>query len=229
VNFNCLLKKAQQNVQQNICDKIIANTQKHSKILGIDYDFTLYLGLEMGNIGGTSLSSIDNHPFLYIGIDRELAPDFINMFLPHELNHMQRGYGIDEPVSMTLFSRMIAEGLASYTPIWLHKMEWNTENISKAMSLNISQVEYLLNNTQQILNRICDVGDVPITPQVMEEFFTMKDEYVKVCLPGYYVGMHLVHVLVSEGMDFAALCVMPTKQILQYCAHIFPSHKNNLL
>ena len=171
VNFHLLLKTAEENYETGKVDYIIEFMNKFIKKMNVDFDFSFLIGIEMGNIGGCASPCDTGDPHLYIGIDKPLDKEEIGMLISHELYHMLRAYMTQESTADTVFTRMVEEGLASYSSLWAHDMEWNTVNIAKTLCVSEKQANNLLNNTNALLERIVNDGEKPISVETMTEYF----------------------------------------------------------
>ncbi len=214
VDFNSLLEIAESNYANGMCDYIVSDAHKFINAMGIDFEFIFLLGLELSNIGGCATPVDTDIPYLYIGIDRPLTKEFSDIFLPHEMHHLIRSYRTNETASQTLFSRIVTEGTASYAPIWLHNLEWNADNVARVLSIDTPHAEYLIAHTDDLLKKVLQDGDSTLSPQVMDEYFCVKDTTDNPQLPGYYIGLYLTHMTVMNGVNFNELTVIPTEKIL---------------
>lgn len=214
MNFDRFLQQAESNYDQGICDYIIAVAQKTAEEMKVRFDFELLLGMELSNISGCSVPREDHVPYLYIGVDRSLTKEFIDMFVPHEMYHMVRCHLAPQASSETLLSRAVEEGLASFVPMWMNNMEWNADSVSKVLSVQPQQAEYLLTHTDQIVESVLKHGDEPLTSQVMQDFFSVTDANAQLALPGYYVGLYLTRLAVKNGVDFNQFSSMPGNDVI---------------
>lgn len=111
VEFERNLKIVQDNEKRVISSGIIKEVEKVASLLKFNKDFDLYLGMELGNIGGFSGPNLNGKPLIYIGLDRKIDETFIKYFVPHEMNHMVRTDGIKEINPLDFIERVITEGL----------------------------------------------------------------------------------------------------------------------
>lgn len=213
VDFPHFLSQAEENYAQGICDYIVSVAEKTAALLQVDFEFELMLGMEMGNIGGCSVPRADHVPYLYIGIDRALTREFVDIFVPHEMYHMLRCQRAPQTESETLLSRAVEEGLASFVPMWLHKMDWSADTVGKLLGIAPQQGDYLLAHTGQIVAQALQQADTPLTAQIMGEYFTLAAPDAQPALPGYYVGLYFTYLAVKNGVDFHAFSAMPSEEI----------------
>ena len=214
VNFHLLLKTAEENYETGKVDYIIEFMNKFIKKINIDFDFSFLIGIEMGNIGGCASPCDTGDPHLYIGIDKPLDKEEIGMLISHELYHMLRAYMTQESTADTVFSRMVEEGLASYSSLWAHDMEWNTVNIAKTLYVSEKQANNLLNNTNMLLERIVTDGEKQISVETMTEYFVADMYDVEFPVIGYYIGLYLAHLSVEQGIDFERFISMSQNDII---------------
>ena len=213
-DFNMLLKHAEENYKMGKIDYIIDFMNIFIKKMNVDFDFSFLIGLEMGNIGGCASPCDTGDPHLYIGIDRPLDKENIGMIISHELYHMLRAYMTKESTLDTVFSRMVEEGLASYSSLWAHNIEWNAINVAKTLSVSEKQANNLLNNTNMLIERIVADGEKPISVETMSEYFVACENDVEFPVIGYYVGLYLTHLSVEQGLEFERFISMPLKDII---------------
>ena len=216
IDFERLLRQARENYGKGICEAILAVAEQSAKQLQADFEFDLMLGLEMANIGGCSLPVEDAIPYLYIGIDRELTEEFVRIFVPHEMYHMIRCRKAAQPEQETLFTRAVEEGLASYAPMWINGMPWDAGSIALALGIQVPQAEYLLQNAEQIVESNMARGGEPLTREVMEEYFVVKDGAWNPALPGYFTGLYLTELSVRNGVDFGVYLTMTAGEIAAF-------------
>jgi hypothetical protein len=211
-DFGALLRNGEKNIAAGQTDAIVTQVQAVAERLGFDPAFDLYLGLELGNIGGCSMKA--NTPFLYIGIDRPLTAIFLKYYIPHEFNHMVRIAALPEIDMFDFKERTLTEGLGSYAPIAHYDLPYNSETISAALSLPQDEVQTLLARFEEIQNSVSAHFGELLNPELMATYFNMgTDEDGELTLGGYFVGLQVVHRLVESGLDFKALTEMPGDEI----------------
>lgn len=213
-DFDRLLSIGQKNYAAGKFDQIIAATQEISEKMDVSFDFELYLGMEMGNIGGCSVPRKYGVPFVYFGMDRVLDENFIRVFVPHELYHMLRGVSCPEGDKDSLLSRVVEEGLASFTPMWLHDMPWNEATVSDLLGLSVSQAGYLMAHTREILEDVLAHCWQPLTAELMQQYFVFSPEGEDPVLGGYFAGLYLSYLSVQQGFDFKKFLTMSCDQVL---------------
>ena len=214
VDFNTLLKNAEENYETGKVDYIINFMNIFVKKMNVNFDFSFLIGIEMGNIGGCASPCDTGDPHLFIGIDRPLDKRDIGMLISHELYHMLRAYMTKASTLDTVFSRMVEEGLASYSSLWANNMEWNAINIAKTLSVSEKQANNLLNNTNMLIERIVADGEKPISVETMSEYFVADESDIEFPVIGYYVGLYLTHLSIEQGMEFERFVSMPLDDII---------------
>ena len=179
-----------------------------------DFAFTLLLGLELSNIGGCATPTDTGEPNLYIGIDKPLNKEWIDLFVPHEMFHMVRQHMTQDSAPETVFSRTIGEGLASYASLWAHNMEWNIMNVAKTLSVSELQADHLMQHTDALLEKLVLDGDKPISSEIMKKYFTVQSFDTEFPVIGYYLGLFLTHLSVKNGMEFEKFISMSRDEIV---------------
>ena len=214
IDLTSLLHQGEENKCTGLFSQTVDIVADCSAQMGIDFPFDLYLGMELGNIGGASLPSGNGNRFVYIGMDRKIDREWLRVFVPHELNHLLRIHHTGEQESTTLFARMISEGLASYCPLWFRNLPWSTETVAKSLGVKTEHAQYMMEHASQIVTNLWSKGDIPLDSEIMSQYFTANHTGNSVQIPGYFVGMFLVYQLVSHGKDYMNLTKTSTSDIL---------------
>ena len=210
-DFYNRLQIAEDNLAKGHDDTIIKLITDVCHELGFTKDFDLYLGMELGNIGGCSLKTIN--PLIYIGIDKPLDESSLQYLIPHEFNHLVR-ICVSSNVDMFDFmERTLSEGLGVYAPIVHGDLPYDIDTIGKTLSLPEANVKELIDNVETLIETVTAHFGKPITSDLMKLYFTYEDIAQDNCLSGYFVGLQIVHVLMEAGNDFAALTVTPAEEI----------------
>jgi uncharacterized protein YjaZ len=215
VDFLESLKIVQDNEKRGIYELIIKETERVVSSLKFTEDFDLYLGIEIGNIGGFSAPNPKGKPFIYIGVDKYIDELFIKYFIPHELNHMVRCNAIEEINLFDFMERVISEGLGSFCPIALYNMEYSIQTISEALNLPKEEAMKLMIKKDSLMEKMTNEFGTPLTQEKMKIYFTWSVGDEQAYLSGYFIGMEIIKELVDEGYDFAQLTVMPSQLILK--------------
>lgn len=214
VDFQALLQVAESNYTLGMVDYAIDSIKEFVDKMQVDFDFTFLLGLELSNIGGCATPSHLGEPHLYIGIDRPLTKEWLSFFIPHELFHMLRAHTTQDNDPETVFSRTIEEGLASYAPLWVHKMEWTVANVAKTLNVSEIQADSLMQNTDSLLAGIVRDGNEPISLETMNKYFVTQSFNVEFPVIGYYIGLYLTHLSVENGVNFEQFISMTRNEII---------------
>lgn len=214
VDFQKLLQVAEDNYDSGMVDYTVACVNRFIESMHIDFEFTFLIGLELANIGGCATPSHMGEPHLYIGIDRPLEKEWIDLFVPHEVFHMLRAYVTQDSDPQTVFSTTIEEGLASYASLWAHNMEWTTTNVAKVLNVSEKQAGNLMKDTDALLERIFLDGDKLLSFETMNEYFVAQLTDVEFPVVGYYVGLYLAHLSVNNGVEFERFVSMPRNEII---------------
>jgi len=218
IDFEALEKIGEDNLSHGFADQIINQSEAIVNKLGFTEDFDLYLGMEMGNIGGCSIKA--ETPFIYIALDRPLNADFLKYYLPHEINHMVRIPSLPGMDPFDFQERTLTEGLGSYAPLAHYDLPYTPENISRALTLSLESTQFLLNHQAEIEVSVTAHFGETITPELMQQFFTYTTNDPDPLLGGYFVGLQIIHKLVEAGLDFTALTQMPRDELWQrYLQH----------
>lgn len=216
IDFGQLLRRGEQNYDRGICDYIISVAERSAELMNVDFEFELMLGMELGNIGGCSVPREDKSPYLYIGIDRDLTRESIDIFVPHEMHHMIHSRTAPQTETETLLTRAAEEGLASFLPMRMYGMEWNADNVSRLISVSPKQAAFLIDNAEQIAEKAIVRKNDPLTPQIMQEYFCFTDTEAEIALPGYFVGLYFTYLAVRNGADFNRFSAMPNDGVADF-------------
>lgn len=214
VNFQELLQVAEKNYELGLVDYVHTCINKFIERMHIGFNFTFLFGLELSNIGGCATPSGMGEPYLYIGIDKPLDKDWVDIFIPHEVYHMLRHHVTKDSASETVFSRTIEEGLASYASLWANKLEWNLTNIVRVLAISEKQADNLMKNTELLLKKLILDGTKQISSETMNEYFVVQSADVEFPVIGYYVGLYLAHISVEGGVNFEQFVSMSRNEII---------------
>jgi hypothetical protein len=210
-DFDVRLQNAEENLAEGQGDAIIKLVSDVNNNLGFKEDFDLYLGMELGNIGGCALKA--ERPFIYIAIDKPLNENSLQYLVPHEFNHMVRLCAASDVDMFDFMERTLSEGLGTYAPIAHGGLPYCIDTIAKTLGLPAANVKDLIDNKKILIEMVAAHFGDPLTPELMRLFFTYEDVTQENCLAGYFVGIQVVHELVEAGNDFAALTVMPAEEL----------------
>ena len=214
VAFENLLYAAEKNEADGYFDDIVIQIQAIADKLAYTQDFDLYLGLELGNLGGCALKA--DRPYVYIGIDRLLNASTLKFLLPHEFNHMVRISALPEIDMFDFQERVLSEGLGAYAPIAHYDLPYTAEIISSARGFPLEIAEDLIRNQQEIHELVTAHFGESLTPELMQQFFILNYNFEETPLDGYFVGMQIIHKLVEAGTEFKTLTEMPSEELWQH-------------
>ena len=214
VDFEALLQVAEENYKLGVVDYAINSIHEFAERMHADFDFTFLLGLELSNIGGCATPNDTGIPHLYIGIDKPLTKEWIDMFVPHEMFHMVRHHVTQDSYSETVFSRTVEEGLASYASLWAHNKEWNITNVAKTLGVSEKQAGNLISATDELLEKLILDGEKAITSETMKDYFTVQSDETELPVIGYYIGLYLTHLSVNNGVNFEQFVSMSRDEII---------------
>jgi uncharacterized protein YjaZ len=212
-DFDAHLQAAEKNKADGFLDDIVSQIQAIADKLGFNQDFDLYLGMELGNLGGCALKA--NRPYVYIAIDRPLNASTLKYLLPHEFNHMVRISALPEIDMFDFQERTISEGLGAYAPIAHYDLPYTAETISSARGFSLAITKDLIHRQQEIHDRVTAHFGEPLTPELMQQFFMTNPGAEGPLLDGYFVGMQIIHALVEADIAFNVLTEMPCEEIWQ--------------
>ena len=214
IDFSALLQVAEENYASEMVNYTLERVQRFMDKMKVDFDFTMLLGLELSNIGGCASPSDWDEPCLYIGIDRPLEKEQIDLLVTHELCHLMRSHLIRNLEPETVFSRTIEEGLASYASLWAHDLDWNLMNVAKTLAVSEAQADNLLKATDALLEKLALDGDQPLSFETMQAYFIADSGEAEYPVIGYYLGLCLTRRSIEKGVSFEKLVMMPTDEIV---------------
>jgi hypothetical protein len=213
VDFGTLLKTAKSNRSIGLMTQITTIAEHAATDLGADGDFTLYLGLEMGNIGG--FSGDPNRQILYIGTEKPLTKELISYLVPHEVNHMVRTNALPDIDMFSFSERVISEGLGTYYALKYNQLPFTAQGIAKVLFISPTQANNLLNNSDSLLQEMTPYFGKPMTQELMQQYFTYSTANQEIALPGYFIGMVICQHLVNAGNSIDSVTKTPSERIMQ--------------
>ena len=213
VDFVALLKTAESNRSIGYMTPTIQIAEHAATDLGADGDFTLYLGLEMGNIGG--FSGDPNRQILYIGTDKPLTKELISYLVPHEVNHMVRTNALPDIDMFSFSERLISEGLGTYYALKYNHLPFTAQGIAKVLFISPAQANKLLTNSDSLLQDMSPYFGKPMTQELMHQYFTYSTANQEIVLPGYFIGMVICKRLVEAGTSINSITKITSDRILQ--------------
>lgn len=209
VDFDSLLEQVEENVHK--IDEIERITQEVVEQLQFTEEFDLYIGVGLGHVSG--MASLGSKPTLYIGVecigDSELA-----YLIPHEVNHMVRGWRVQEIRPNDFKERMITEGLGILYPILFNEEVINEETLAKVLLMPSERMVALLDGEVELTRKVFEKMEFTLTPELMKEFFTYKADEEQPQLAGYFIGMRMIQRLIEKGESIQRLTVMPADEMI---------------
>ena len=213
VDFSALLTIAESNRASGLMAPIQEVAIDAASMLGADEDFTIYLGLEMGNIGG--FSGNPSHQMVFIGTEKPLTLDTIRFMVPHEVNHMVRSNALPDIDFFSFTERVISEGLGPYFSLKVNQLDFTAQGIAKVLFITPDQARNLVDNTDGLLREMLPNFGTQLTKEHMEKYFTFSMNDQPLVLQGYYLGMVICHRLETAGYAVENQTKMPSDLIWQ--------------
>lgn len=215
-SFESLLELSCQNYAFGLTKLIEDTALESSQRLNFRDTFAIYMGVNLGNIGGATLVPPGGQPAIYIGIDRQISPEFIRQIVPHEVNHMVRAVATAKNMEeLSGFSeRTVMEGLAVYYGLVFAGQSFSWESFAWQNGLQPAHLNYLKDNASELASEVRSHFGKKMTPELHQQFFVNQSEDPSACLSGYYYGTKLVAELVNAGHPVEMLTRMPTEDIL---------------
>lgn len=218
IDFSQKLQIMQENIIKGY-DKLVQQEAQHAAdLMGFTEDFDLYLGLDMGSIGGTALPG---KPFVYIGFDIPLN-DTVKFLVPHECNHMVRICMVGQVDMVDFTERVITEGLGTYCPIAQYGLDISPDTVAMALGSGMpaQKAQALITDAQDLENEITQLFGTPLTQETMTKYFVADVQVQGHILGGYFVGMMIIHRLVKAGHAFAKLTITPADEIRKLYSYL---------
>ena len=218
LNFDVLFATAQKNLNSSFEGIIKNNVKKTVDALKFDGDFDLYIGVDLGNIGGAAFLGDSGRPFVYIGIDRYISEEDAKILIAHEVNHMVRCAALGEINMFDFSERVVAEGLGTYCPIdMFYEDKTLTADLIEAvmMALPHEKIKDLMRNKDELEKNVVKEFGTQLTEEKMKKFFTWTGDDEEQPLSGYFVGLFIIDSLIRHGFTLAQLTAMPAHAILE--------------
>ncbi|PPA69536.1 DUF2268 domain-containing putative Zn-dependent protease [Jeotgalibacillus proteolyticus] len=209
-DFSEIMRKAEKSLEKISIKAIKETIEKCITFFNFQQEFDVYLLVGLGHIDGTALKA--GKPFIYLGLERLTNTD-VEALIIHEFNHLVRFSTLKEFENLSVGQLVIAEGLATLSPLVVNKLEFSEKNIKKA--LFVSEREFIEFNQyrEKIINRLNNDFDKRLTPALMKKYF-MKNEKAELCRSGYFYGVHIIKLLLDYGWKLEDLTVLSSKIIL---------------
>ncbi|OCA81650.1 hypothetical protein A8F94_22570 [Bacillus sp. FJAT-27225] len=213
VNFYGLANTAEESVKAHDEAKITKIVEACKRYFHFNTEFNVYALVGFGHIDGTAISS-SNAPFMYLGLERLVNID-VEQLIQHEFNHLVRFSTLNElndGRSMTVGQLVIAEGLATLTPLVMNQMDVSETALQKMLFLDPYQYSHLKDNFDLIEQEIKHDFYNVLTPERMAKYFMMNEDS-KYGKAGYFFGMHIILTLLNRGWDLRDLTYLDSELI----------------
>jgi uncharacterized protein YjaZ len=213
IDFEELLTNAEKGMNKYPLSYIEKIVKKCVHYFDFKADFNLFLLVGLGHIDGAAPPS--RKPFLYLGLERLVNTD-INVLIPHEFNHLVRFHSlrhIEQIDTLTVKQLIIAEGLATITPLIMNAVELNDDQYAKALMLSKDDYAQLQSEFCQIEQEIQQDLHHTLTPALVEKYFMANVESTLPRKSGYYYGLHIIKTLIKNGASLEYLTYEKTNTI----------------
>ncbi|WP_059173119.1 DUF2268 domain-containing putative Zn-dependent protease [Bacillus sp. FJAT-27445] len=220
LDFDSLLSKAEKGFITYPISKIEKVLCRCVEYFKFEADFEIFLLVGFGHIDGTAPQT--SKPSLFLGLER-LASSDIDLLIPHEFNHLVRFHNLNsagESKRLTVKQLVIAEGLATITPLILNNAELTDANFAKALMVSEEKYRLLKNNFSGIENEILKDFDQPLTQPFMEKYFMANEDGHFPVKSGYYYGLKIIITLLQNGLSLTDLTTQKTDEIYELYINI---------
>lgn len=224
VNFKELYKKAKENIEKGYIEEIIKLTNKSLEYFGNEKDFTLYIGCELGNIGGCVLP-LDDSMMVYFSLESIKDIYDLKFLVPHEINHLVRGLdgikqdGFNIEQINTFKERLVSEGLGVFASFRLLDLEDNLENLSKLIGIPGANIQTLINQEYILEKEILKQIDETLNAEKMYKYFAFTNEDILANKPvysGYFIGFRIIQKLYNtQKYSLKELTILSADRILE--------------
>ncbi|WP_053365678.1 DUF2268 domain-containing putative Zn-dependent protease [Bacillus sp. FJAT-27245] len=215
LDFDALLSKAESGLALHTVSKIKEALRRCAEFFKLDEGFDVFLLVGFGHIDGTAPPT--SKPSLYFGLER-LAESDMNILIPHEFNHLVRFHKLNSAGSserLTVKQLVIAEGLATITPLILNQADLTDANFAKALMLSEEKYQLLKTNLTEIENEILKDFDQPLTQPFLEKYFMANEGGQLPVKSGYYYGLNIITALLQNGLSLTDLTTQETDEIYE--------------
>lgn len=216
-DFARLLDNGIKNRESGMEQKLIALSEEVAGWYGFDEDYDLYLGMELGNIGGFVGEPVADRPFMFIGLDQKRTESHFRQLMAHEFNHMVRYWKIGRGqrfADIDFTNRVIAEGLAVCGGAFFDGQTFSPEWFARHNVLTEEQFQDLITNETAICADVRSHFGEPTSSELNSAYLLgslSADHWQK----GYYYGAKMINSLVEVGYCLNELTVMPADKIIE--------------
>lgn len=224
VNFKEMYIKAKENVANGYIEETIKWVNTSLDYFGNSNEFILYIGCEMGNIGGCVLP-IDDSVIVYFSMEAIKDINFLKVLVPHEMNHLARAlFKINEEnanvedINM-LKERLVSEGLGVFSSFRLLELEDNLENLSKIVGIPTANIQTLIDQEDRLEKEIFEQIGETLNSERMYKYFAFTEEDILLNKPiysGYFIGFRIIQKLYNTNKySFKELTTLSADKILE--------------
>nr|WP_239581475.1 DUF2268 domain-containing putative Zn-dependent protease [Jeotgalibacillus terrae] len=169
----------------------------------------------VGLDGIDGAAPISDEPFLFFGLERMNDSD-LNILIPHEFNHLCRFQYLKDLENMnqlTVRQLIIAEGLATLTPLIMHQQPLSSEHLAKALMVTAKEYEDLQVSKEFIRTQITKDFDRKLSPELFATYFMANEESDLPAKAGYFYGTMIISSLLQSGFSLKELTYKKTEEI----------------
>jgi uncharacterized protein YjaZ len=214
LNFEDLYIQSQKSLSKYSLDEITNIITQCVNYFNHFKEFYVYLLVGLGSSDGAAPPS--DSPFLYLGLELLHNAD-TNFLIPHEFNHLVRFHHLKKYEDFNKISvkqLIVAEGLATITPLIIHNLKLTEENFMKALMVNREYYIKLRQNYMFIEKEIqADMNKI-LNPDLVKKYFMGDNRNGKIPKVGYYAGFRIILELIKKGEILSDLTVTNTEDIL---------------
>jgi len=219
-DFDAGLARAEAFTTGGGVDSVRALLRATEELLKPDFDYDARLMIGLGDVDGTVVPG--KSPAVYLGLETiGDRLDRLSVLVPHEFNHLVR---LAEHLRRTgdlrafdiLGERIIAEGLATLTPLVVSETEITPESLARALMMPEESFAHCERNWPELWRRAHSAWGERTTPELMTRFLVGTDRGWVDGVPersGYYIGARIVLDLLAGGDPLPELTRMPAGRI----------------
>lgn len=209
IDFDSLLERVEANIHK--IEEIEKVTKEVVDKLDFMDEFEVYIGAGLGHVNGMALPG--GKSAIYVGLEC-IGVSSVNYLVPHEVNHMIRGYRVKEIDPNVFKERVITEGLGTLYPILFNGEDITEETLAKVLLMPKEKVVKLLDEEVELTGRVFGRLECTLTLELMKEFFNYDADEKSPQLVGYFVGMRMIQRLVDQGESIQRLTGMSADEII---------------
>ncbi|NLA79213.1 MAG: hypothetical protein GX853_00470 [Chloroflexi bacterium] len=216
-DFDTLLLNGQKNRADGVEQKVAEMTREVADYYGFEDDFDLYLGMELGNIGGCVGEPVGNRPFMFIGLEILRSDSHWRQLVAHEFNHMVRFWKLARGMKFSdidFLNRTIAEGLGVCSGLMIDGKAFSLDVFAKHNGLTEEQHKDLIENESIICTEVRRHFGKPMTVELNNQFLvgSLDPQHWQ---KAYYYGAKIINSLVESGYKLTDLTLISAVDILE--------------